>query len=174
MGTIKRGKKSCVVMLRVVYNTEYCKMMNDKSGESIFENQLKENVTKNCDTIILGDLSTNLLNLDKETAKNKRKAKKLKSLFKPYNLNQIIKEATRIDPTTGKEFLLDHIWTNTEVQKSGIYPGLSDQKATFINIKTSKPKIKPEKIKIRNFKNYKQDDFLETLKDNLNKSKITD
>ena len=40
-----KGRKS--FRLGVVYNTEYCKMMDDKSGESLFETQLRENVTKN-------------------------------------------------------------------------------------------------------------------------------
>ena len=82
-----KAKKS--IRFGVIYNTEYCKMMEDKSGESIFENQLRENVLKNCDTIILGDFNINLLNLEKETIKNKKKAKKLNTIFKTYKLNQI-------------------------------------------------------------------------------------
>ena len=39
-----KGKKS--IRFGVIYNTEYCKMMDEKSGESIFENQLRENVLK--------------------------------------------------------------------------------------------------------------------------------
>ena len=165
-----KGKKS--LRLGVVYNTEYCKMMDDKSGESIFEMQLRENVTKNCDTIILGDFNINLYNLNKEKVKNKKKAKNLKSIFKTYKLNQIVKEPTRIDSNSGKESLLDHIWTNTEFVSTGILPGLSDHKSTFINIKTVKPEPIVKKIKIRNYKNYNQEDFLKTLEENLIKSSI--
>ena len=167
-----KGKKS--IRFGVIYNTEYCKMMEDKSGESIFENQLRENVLKNCDTIILGDFNINLFNLKNETVKNKKKAKKLKTIFQTYKLSQIIKEPTRIDSNSSKESLLDHIWTNTEIcTNSGVLPGLSDHKGTFINIKTSKPEPIVKKIKIRNYKNYNKEDFLKTLEENLLKSNLS-
>ena len=165
-----KGRKS--FRLGVVYNTEYCKMMDDKSGESLFETQLRENVTKNCETIILGDFNINLFNLKQEKVKNKKKAKKLTSIFKTYKLKQIVKEPTRVDSSTGKESLLDHIWTNAEFDTTGVLPGLSDHKSTFINIKTTKPEPVIKKIKIRNYKNYNQEDFLKTLNENLTKSNL--
>ena len=53
-----KGKRS--FLLGLVYNTQYCELMNDKKGESIFEKHIKEVSLMGCNTYILGDFNIDL------------------------------------------------------------------------------------------------------------------
>ena len=70
-----KGKKS--FLLGLVYNTNYCKLMCDKNGESIFEKHVKEASLMGCSTFVLGDFNIDL----KEKSS---KTKKLTNLFENY------------------------------------------------------------------------------------------
>ena len=156
-----KGKKP--LLLGTVYITDYCNMLNDKSGESKLERHLIEAVSKNCEICLLGDFNKDLLKKDK--------SKKLKTLFKNYKLNQLITEATRINQGTKKGSLIDHIWTNSEnVLESGTTTGLSDHKGTFVVINKEKTKNPVRKIRIRNFKKFNKENFDKDLKTNLEES----
>ena len=138
-------------------------MLNDKSGESKLEKHLIAAVSKNCEICLLGDFNKDLLKKDK--------SKKLKTLFKNYKLNQLIKEATRINQGTKKGSLIDHIWTNSEnVLESGTTTGISDHKGTFVVINKEKTKNPVRKIRIRNFKKFNKENFDKDLKTNLEES----
>ena len=99
-----KGKKSFLIGL--VYNTNYCKLMWDKKGESIFEKHLKEASLMGCDTYVIGDF-----NIDLNEKCNK--TKKLKNMFENYGFSELVKAPTRKDPVSGRESALDQIWTNT-------------------------------------------------------------
>ena len=158
-----KGKKP--LLLGTVYITDYCNMLSDKSGESKLEKHLTEAVSKNSEICLIGDFNKDLLKKDK--------SKKLKTLFKNYKFKQLIKEATRFDPTTNKGSLIDHIWTNSEnILESGTTTGLSDHKGTFLIINKEKPKLPIRKIKIRNYKKFNKENFDEDLKTKLKESKI--
>ena len=156
-----KGKKP--LLLGTVYITDYCNMLNDKSGESKLEKHLIAAVSKNSEICLLGDFNKDLLKKDK--------SKKLKTLFKNYNFKQLITEATRINPDTQKGSIIDHIWTNSEnVLESGTTTGLSDHKGTFVILNKEKTKNPVRKIRIRNFKKYNKENFDKDLEKNLRES----
>ena len=55
-----KGKTNFIV--GVVYITDYCEILNEKSGESILEKHIKEINTYNCGSFLLGDFNIDLLN----------------------------------------------------------------------------------------------------------------
>ena len=159
-----KGKKS--FLLGLLYNTNYCELMKDKKGESIFEKHLKEVSLMGCNTYILGDFNIDL-------QEKCSKTNKLKNVFKNYGFSELIQAPTRIDPISGRKSALDHIWTNaTDIVSSGIVTGVSDHDGTFVKFSMEREKPKIKKITIRNFRNYKEDIFLEDLGNNLEKSNV--
>ena len=159
-----KGKRS--FLLGLVYNTKYCELMNDKKGESIFEKHIKEVSLMGCNTYVLGDFNIDL-------QEKSCKTKKLKNIFENYGFTELIKTPTRIDSTSGRKSALDHIWTNAkDVLSSGTVPGVSDHDGIFVKFSMEREIPKIEKIKIRNFKNFKDENFLEDLKINLERCNI--
>ena len=159
-----KGKKS--FLIGVVYNTNYCKLMCDKKGESIFEKHIKEASLMGCNSFILGDFNIDL----KEKC---TKTRKLINLFENYGFKELIKASTRKDLVSGRESALDHVWTNSKkIHSSGKVTGVSDHEGIFVTFFTEKEKRKIEKITIRNFKNYNQENFNNELKDKLVESNI--
>ena len=161
-----KGKKS--FLLGLVYNTNYCKLMCDKNGESIFERHLKEASLMGCNSFVLGDFNIDL-------GEKCSKTKKLTNLFNDYGFKELIKAPTRKDPVSGRESALDHIWTNCkEITSSGKVLGLSDHDGTYVKFSLEKEKPKAKKIVIRNFKNYDQEKFDNELKEKLEKSNLNE
>ena len=159
-----KGKKSYLIGL--VYNTNYCKLMCDKMGESVFEKHLKEASLMGCDTFVLGDFN---IDLNEKCSKTK----KLKNMFENYGFSEIINAPTRKDPVSGRESALDHIWTNTnKIISAGKVTGVSDHDGIFVKLSLEREKPKIEKITIRNFKNYNQDSFNKELLTQLEKSNV--
>ena len=161
-----KGKKS--FLLGLVYNTNYCKLMCDKNGESIFERHLKEASLMGCNSFVLGDFNIDL-------GEKCSKTRKLTNLFNDYGFKELIKAPTRKDPVSGRESALDHIWTNCkEITSSGKVLGLSDHDGTYVKFSLEKEKPKAKKIVIRNFKNYDQEKFDNELKEKLEKSNLNE
>ena len=161
-----KGKKS--FLLGVVYNTNYCKLMCNKNGESLFEKHLKEASLMGCNTYILGDFNIDL----KEKC---TKTKKLVNLFENYGFSELIKESTRKDPVSGRESSLDHIWTNSrQFISSGKVTGVSDHDGIFVSFSIEREQQKIEKITIRNFRNFNQENFNKELTEKLEKSNINE
>ena len=159
-----KGKKS--FLLGLVYNTNYCKLMCNKNTESIFEKHLKEASLMGCNTYVIGDFNIDL----KEKCS---KTKKLKNIFENYGFTEIINAPTRKDPVSGRESALDQIWTNTKENfTAGKVLGVSDHDGIFVKFSMEKIKPKIEKITIRNYKNYNQNEFTEDLKEKLEKSNV--
>ena len=159
-----KGKKC--FLIGVVYNTNYCKLMCEKNGESIFEKHVKEVSLMGCDSFILGDFNIDL----KEKCS---KTKKLVNLFENYDFSELIKATTRKDPVSGRESALDHVWTNSKhINSCGKVEGVSDHEGIFVTFSIEKEKQKVEKITIRNFKNFKEENFNEELKDKIEKSNL--
>ena len=150
-----KGKKSFI--LGLVYNTNYCKLMCDKNGESIFEKHIKEVSLMGCNTFILGDFNIDL-------QEKNGKTKKLTNIFENYGFSEIIKSPTRKDPVSGRESALDHIWTNeSKVSEFGKTEGISDHDGIFVKINLEREIPKSEKITIRNFRNYNEANFSKDL-----------
>ena len=165
-----KGKKSFI--LGTIYITEYCDMLNDASGETILEKHLREINSNNCDITLIGDFNIDLIE-NKISAKKKAVKETLKNLMDTYGFFQKIDQPTRIDKNSGRKSLIDHIWTNaTNILSWGVNIGISDHFGTFISINKEKEPIKPTKIKIRNFKNYKLENFCTDLENFLAESQI--
>ena len=85
----------------------------------------------------------------------------------------MINSPTRKDPVSGREYALDHIWTNTNQKTiAGKVLGVSDHEGIFVKFCMEKEKTKIEKITIRNFKNYNESLYIKELKEHLEKSNI--
>ena len=152
-------------LLGALYRPDYSDMLNDKETESKLEKNIREVTSISKNSIILGDFNVNLIESKKPDTK------KLKNIFKTYGFKQIIKEPTRIDSTTDKESLLDHIWVTKDfgqIISSGTLAGLSDHKGTFVKIKRKITHVKKvKKIKVRDFKNYNPQSFAEEVESQL-------
>ena len=161
-----KGKKSFLIGL--VYNTNYCKLMCNKNGESIFEKHLKEVSLMGCNSFVLGDFN---IDLREKCAKTK----KLSNLFSNYGFSELINAPTRKDPVSGRESALDHIWTNSkEIISSGKVTGLSDHDGIFVNFSLEREKPKVEKITIRNFKKFDPEKFNKELEEKLLNSNLNE
>ena len=140
--------------------------MCNKKSESVFEKHLKEASLLGCNSFILGNFN---IDLNEKCSKTK----KLKNIFENYGFTELINAPTRKDPVSGRESALDQIWTNSNKKTiAGKVLGVSDHDGIYVKFSMEKEKPKIEKITIRNFNNYKEESFIENLKEQLEKSNI--
>ena len=81
-----------------------------------------------------------------------------------YNLEQLIKEPTRVTSTSSS--LIDLIFTNqsSNISNSGVIDlGMSDHSLIYAVKKVTTPKYRQTRSKVRNFKKFKETDFIEEL-----------
>ena len=81
-----------------------------------------------------------------------------------YNLEQLIKEPTRVTNTSSS--LIDLILTNqpNNISNSGVIDlGMSDHSLIYVVKKTSLPKCRQTRSKVRNFKRFNETDFIREL-----------
>ena len=130
----------------------------DDTPLSFFEDTLKPIYTQalllNKPIIILGDLNCDGL----DSSCHEYAA--INSFTREMNLQQLIKEPTRITTTT--ESLLDVILVSdpSYVRKSGAinFP-ISDHLPVYVVLKLKSPKIFPHYITVRSYKNYDTENF---------------
>ena len=139
-------KKSKPILLCVAYRP-------DGTPLSFFEDTLKPVYTQalllNKPIIILGDLNCNDLD------SSYREYAALNGFARETNLQQLIKEPTRITDTT--ESLLDVILVSnaSSVRKSGaINNPISDQLPVYVELKLKTPEISIKYLSVRSYKNY--------------------
>jgi exonuclease III len=109
------------------------------------------------DVVILGDF-----NLDQCKRPNLSKVNKM---CKQSNLSQLIKDYTRITEDT--RTIIDFIFvTNSNiVSNSGVHSlGLSDHSLIYLVRKHMKVKSNSRTIKSRSFKNFNENDYIDTIK----------
>ena len=152
-------------LLGLLYKPDYSDMLEvrkeSENDESILENNVKKATQISTKLIICGDF-----NIDMKSPNNP-KTKQLTNTYEAYQLKQHIKKPTRVDPQSGKASIIDHIWATEEapsIIRSGTFIGLSDHFATYAAMNVTKELIPDQKIKIRSFKNYKQEEYQEHLK----------
>ena len=148
-------KKSKAIVLCVAYRP-------DDTSLSFFEDTLKpvyiQALTMNKPIIILGD--QNCYGLDSTC----REYVALNGFVCEMNLQQLIKQPTRITATT--ESLLDIILVSdaSSVLKCGtINNPISDHLPVFVELKLKSPKLSPQFISVRSYKNYDPDLFITDL-----------
>lgn len=130
----------------------------DDTPLSFFEDTLKPIYTQalllNKPIIILGDLNCNGL----DSSCHEYAA--INSFTREMNLQQLIKEPTRITTTT--ETLLDVILVSdpSSVRKVGVinFP-ISDHLPVYAVLNLKSPKISPHYITVRSYKNYDPENF---------------
>ena len=81
-----------------------------------------------------------------------------------------------MDKKSGKPTLLDHFWSNHQlnlIKKAGTFHGISDHFGIYTRLGMEKLPKQNQTIRYRNFKNYDADLFNEDLNLKLKSSKIT-
>ena len=161
-----KGKESS--LLGVVYRPNYSDMLNEESGESKIEENIKKATEISQNIIIMGDY-----NIDMKT--KSEDAQTLKSIYKTYSLSQQIKKGTRFDPKTGKSTIIDHAWTTPEIKikSSGTFLGISDHLGIYQKIEFQKGQsLDIRKIKFRSYKKYDKEKYAEDVEKTIKESKI--
>ena len=156
-------------MLGVIYRADYTDMMNEKAGECKLEENIRKVSEITSRIVITGDFNIDLANHDASS-------EQLKNIFKCYGLTQFISKPTRIDAKSGKPTIIDHIWSNDElnlIKETGTFIGISDHFGIYMRLRINKPPKHEETITFRNFKKYNPDLFNNDLECNLRNSNIS-
>ena len=161
-----KGKNS--FMLGIVYRAEYTDLITEQPGEC----KLEENIRKASEItnrlILTGDL-----NIDVNSPAIK--STHLKEIYKCYGLSQYIKKPTRVDPKSGKPTIIDHIWSNKEVnliKTTGTFTGVSDHFGTYMKLNLQHRTTDKDKIRYRCFKKYNASDYNNDINTKLLNSNI--
>ena len=162
-----KGKQS--FMLGTIYRPEYTDMMKVENGES----KIEENVRKACEIsnqlIITGDF-----NID-DSDINSNLTKQLNETYSSYNLSQFVKKPTRIDTTSGRPTVIDHVWASPEnqlIKHVGTCIGISDHLGTYIKLNLQKEKPEEKTVRHRNYRNYDAIEYSRSLEENISQSNI--
>lgn len=124
-----------------------------------FEIFLSKCDDENKDLLVIGDINCNMLKSPQDS-----NTKKLVFLSALYNLEQLIKEPTRITNTSST--LIDLIFTNqpNNISNSGVIDlGMSDHSLIYAVRKIIMPKYRQVRSKVRNFKRFNDNDFVQEL-----------
>ena len=117
--------------------------------------------TEDKETIYLGDMNCDMLDLANNDTKH------LKKLFIKFNLVQLIKDPTRTTATT--KTIIDHIITNKPefVSESGVLScGISDHDVVFLTkqMRLLKLKAPPKILNVRNYKRFNLSAFRQDMR----------
>ena len=149
--------KSKPILVGILYRSPTTTGFLDKLTQAISKTKHFDNQ----EVYILGDLNINLNN-ENDTSNGIKRYKEFCSL---HGLQQMIKTPTRV--TDRSTSLLDHILTNSpsRISQQGVLDlGLSDHQLIYCTRKTTRIKIHEHTfIKIRIFKNYTKQVFLDKL-----------
>ena len=163
-----RVKAKPSFLLAVIYRPDYSDMTKCDNGESILEASLEKAAMKSKNIIVVGDFNIDILEKSKEKTN-------LNHIFKSYNLKQLIKKPTRIDPTSLKKKTIDHIWISDnmrELKTSNTMIGISDHLGVFVKLKNKIETQVPPKIKVRNYKKYNKENFSSEVNSQMKNSNI--
>ena len=131
--------------------------VNQADWSSSFAEMLDGVSSQNCNYLLLGDMNLNLFSEQKAWT----------SLYTSFSLKQLINVPTRKTDSTST--LIDHIYTNNDHIISEICvptSGISDHFPTFCTIRHKRPKFlknKHDTYYFRNFKRFKEQDFVNDL-----------
>ena len=172
-----RGKET--FLLCVIYRPDYSDLLNpqnqinadvlnDDTGESQIEKNIRKATETSKNIIVLGDFNIDMKNYENYNTQN------LKNIFKSYSLTQKIAKPTRFNYNTGKSTLIDHFWCTPEikVKSTGTIMGISDHLGIYAKINMSSNNASPQYIKRRNFKTYDPTKYSAEVAQNLEMSDI--
>lgn len=156
-------------MLGTVYRAEYTDILNNSCNESTMEENIRKAAEITNNIIITGDFNVDMS--DHES----KDAQMLKETYESYNLKQHILKPTRVDRTSLKPTIIDHIWASTDsnlIKATGTFDGISDHMGIYMKLNQNTPDIPDSKIIFRNYKNYSAEEFCNELAVNLETSNI--
>ena len=112
--------------------------------------------------VLLRDLNCNLLRVNECSSFSdlQTKTRNLLHIFDVFNMQNVIKEATRITPST--ETLIDVIATNKPelVRTTGVLPlGITDHSLVYATLRLIRKRPPPTVITVRNFKQFNTENF---------------
>ena len=112
--------------------------------------------------VLLGDLNCNLLRVNECSSFSDlpTKTRNVLHIFDVFNIQNVIKEARRITPST--ETLIDVIATNKPelVRTTGVLPlGITDHSLVYATLRLKRKRPPPTVITIRNFKQFNTENF---------------
>ena len=156
-------------MLGTIYRAEYTDLLNEDQEETKIEENIRKAAEISNNILITGDFNIDMLQPES------RNTKKLMEIYQSYGLDQCINKPTRIDNTSHKPAILDHVWASTEanlIKNSGTFHGISDHMGIYMKLNKNKPPLPDSKIIFRNFKNYNPNEFNTELAEKLENSQI--
>ena len=156
-------------MLGVVYRAEYTDVIDDQEKECKLEENIRKVRELSSKVLLMGDFNIDLLD------SNSRNTELLKGIYETYGLKQHISKPTRINKSTSKPTLIDHIWETEEsnlIKTTGTFVALSDHFGQFAKLNLHKPVEQKEKIRFRDFKKYDVNAFNTELQRNIEASPI--
>ena len=117
---------------------------------------------KTVNIVLLGDLNRTLLRVNECSSFSnlQTKTRNLLPIFDVFNMQNVIKEATRITPST--ETLIDVIATNKPelVRTTGVLPlGITDHSLVYATLRLKRKRPPPTVITVRNFKQFNTENF---------------
>ena len=154
------------IIAGVIYR---CPSSNSQEFLQYLSNLLRSINFDNKDFFLMGDFNIDLLD------SNSRNAELLKGIYETYGLKQHISKPTRINKSTSKPTLIDHIWETEEsnlIKATGTFIALSDHFGQYAKLNLNKPFEQKEKIRFRDFRNYDVNAFNAELQRNIDASPI--
>ena len=154
--------------LGTLYRSEYTDILEDEE-----ESTLEKNIRKACEitnnVIITGDFNVDMLDpTDKKT-------ETLEDTCTGFGLKQYITKPTRIDQSSRKPTLIDHVWATPEsnlIKSSGTFMGISDHMGIYMKVNRTTNAAQNLKIRVRNYKNYDANAFNTQLAEELRSSPV--
>ena len=159
------------ILIGLVYRATYTDLLTEIDGNTKLNNLLETaNVISN-NVILLGDM-----NCDTSSVQQDKATKTLIDTCSAYQMTQEISKPTRITDNT--KSTIDHIWTDVNqqlIKESGTFVGISDHLGTYAMLNLSLNNDQQRKLKFkRNWRNYTEREFTETLSTNLDEANVTD
>ena len=156
-------------MLGALYRSEYTEILYDGDGETKLEENIRKASEISNNLIITGDY-----NIDMADSGNPQ-TKQLTNIYEEYGLQQHIHKPTRINKSTNKATIIDHIWASKEnnlIKTAGTFHGISDHLGIYMKLNKTAPAPEKEIVKFRDYRKYDPIAFNNALQQNLETSTI--
>ena len=158
------------LIIGTIYRSSYTDLLTENENGTILESQVTEAMYLNRNIIVVGDFNCNT-----EEDSEDQNTKVLTEVFDSLSMKQLITKPTRIDTRTNRATIIDHVWTDQEinlVKESGTIEGISDHTGIYVKANTEKEKHVPEKSRFRSYRNYKPERFNEDLKEAIDSPEL--